>query len=82
MPSESFNLTDTVSLNARILYNFVAGRAVLPDIRNVSTRLAVGGGDIKITDLNINALNIKINAEAEYVLSAKNVNTFRQGRRY
>jgi hypothetical protein len=59
------NLADNVSLSARMLYNLAAGRAVLPNIRNVLTRYAVGGGDIKITDLNINVLNIKINAEVD-----------------
>jgi hypothetical protein len=50
----------------------VAERAVLPDIGNVLTRLDLGNGDIKIPDLNINALNILKSTRA---LSAKNVNT-------
>jgi hypothetical protein len=32
-------------------YNFISRGDVLHDIRNVLTRLAVGNGDVKITDL-------------------------------
>ncbi|MDR3256575.1 MAG: hypothetical protein LBT18_02840 [Endomicrobium sp.] len=73
--SSRLDLTNNISLGTSILYNFMAKGTVLPDIRNVPTSLTVGEGDIKITDLDIDTLNMKINAEAEYALSAQNINT-------
>ncbi|MDR3092712.1 MAG: hypothetical protein LBU33_02205 [Endomicrobium sp.] len=73
--SSRFNLTDNISLGAGILYNFMAAGAAVPDIRNVPASLVVGGVDVKIADLDIDALNMKINAEAEYALSVQNINT-------
>ncbi|MDR3275235.1 MAG: hypothetical protein LBS81_04605 [Endomicrobium sp.] len=45
---------------------------ILPNIRNVPTSLTIGTADIKVKDLDINSLNMKINYEAEYALSSQN----------
>jgi hypothetical protein len=70
-----FDLTDNISFGASMLHNFTSNETVLPDIRNTPNNLTVGEGDVKITDLDIDALNMKINAQAKYALSSQNINT-------
>jgi hypothetical protein len=73
--SNRFNMTESISIGASILHNFMSKSRVLPDIRNAPTSLSVGEGDFKIEGLNVDALNMQINANAEYALSAYNENT-------
>lgn len=71
----NWNLTDSISVGGSFLYDFSAKGSVLPDIRSTPTSLMVGEGDAKITDMRIDALNMTINAEAEYAVSSQNDNT-------
>ncbi|MDR2427074.1 MAG: hypothetical protein LBD46_07870 [Endomicrobium sp.] len=71
----NLNLTNNISIGGSLLYDFTAKGAVLPDIRSTPRSLLVGEGDIKITDLKINSLNITINAAAEYAVSSQDDNT-------
>ncbi|MDR1418010.1 MAG: hypothetical protein LBI80_02480 [Endomicrobium sp.] len=73
--SSKFNLTENISIGASILHNFMSKSTVLPDIRNSPTSLSVGEGDFKIDGLNVDTLNMQINASAEYALSVYNENT-------
>ncbi|MDR0617179.1 MAG: hypothetical protein LBG23_00075 [Endomicrobium sp.] len=73
--SSKFNLTENISIGASMLHNFMSKSTALPDIRNAPISLTVGEGDFKIDNLNIDALNIQLNANAEYALSAYNENT-------
>jgi hypothetical protein len=70
-----FDLTDNISFGASALHSFTSNATTLPDIKNASTSLTVGEGDAKITDLDIDTLNMKINAQAKYALSSQNINT-------
>ncbi|MDR2437459.1 MAG: hypothetical protein LBD17_05295 [Endomicrobium sp.] len=69
------NLTDSFSIGASIISNFTSKRKEVPDIKNTPTSLTISECDAKITDLDIDFLNMKINANAEYVLSSQNNNT-------
>ncbi|MDR0723963.1 MAG: hypothetical protein LBF23_02125, partial [Endomicrobium sp.] len=73
--NSKFNLTDNISIGASVLHNFMSKSRVLPDIRNSPTSLTVGEGDFKIDALDIDTLNMQINANAEYAVSAYNENT-------
>ncbi|MDR1942175.1 MAG: hypothetical protein LBQ47_07595 [Endomicrobium sp.] len=69
------NLTNDITLGGSLLYNFTAKGGALPDIRSTPTSLMVAEGDAKINDLSIDALNVKINAAAEYAFSSQDDNT-------
>jgi hypothetical protein len=67
-------LTDSFSIGASVIYNFTAKGKELPDIKNTPTSLTIGECDAKITDLDIDVLNMRFNADAEYALSSQNNN--------
>ncbi|MDR2818367.1 MAG: hypothetical protein LBB37_02880 [Endomicrobium sp.] len=67
-------LTDSFSIGASVIYNFTAKGKELPDIKNTPTSLTIGECDAKITDLDIDVLNMRVNADAEYALSSQNNN--------
>ncbi|MDR2192136.1 MAG: hypothetical protein LBO62_04595 [Endomicrobium sp.] len=69
------NLTKDISVGASLLYNFTAKGGELPDVRSAPTSLTVGEVDAKITDMSVDFLNMKINADAEYAFSSQNDNT-------
>jgi hypothetical protein len=69
------NLTDTISIGASVINNFSSKGKEVPDIKNTPTSLTIGECDAKITDLDINFFNMRINADAEYALSSQNNNT-------
>lgn len=71
----SYDITNNISLGASVLYDFTAKGGTLPDIRNTPTSLLVAEVDTKIADLDIEALNMRIDAEAEYAFSTKDDNT-------
>ncbi|MCL2144170.1 MAG: hypothetical protein FWH43_01555 [Endomicrobia bacterium] len=71
----NWNLTNNISAGGSFLYDFTAKGTVLPDIRSVPTSLMVTEGDVKVTDLKIDALNMTVNASAEYAVSSQNDNT-------
>ncbi|MCL2335332.1 MAG: hypothetical protein FWC57_04635, partial [Endomicrobia bacterium] len=70
----SLNLTNNISMGASLMYDFSAKGSVLPDIRSTPTSLMVAEGDVRITDLDIDALNLRVNAGAEYAVSSQNNN--------
>ncbi|MDR3306699.1 MAG: hypothetical protein LBS61_03395 [Endomicrobium sp.] len=65
-------LTESFSVGASVIRNFTAKGKELPDIRNTPKSLTIGECDAKITDLDINFLNMRVNAAAEYALSSQN----------
>lgn len=69
------DLTRSISMGASFLYDFTAKGAVMPDIRSTPTGLMVGEADVKITDMDIEPLNLRINADAEYAVSSQDDNT-------
>jgi len=69
------DLTENVSIGASALYNFSSKGTVLPDIRSTPSSLLVAEGDVKVRDLDIDALNLRINADAEYAVSSQDDNT-------
>jgi hypothetical protein len=69
------NLTESFSIGASVINNFTSKGKELPDIRNTPTSLTIGECDAKITDLDIDFLNMKINAASEYALNSQNNNT-------
>lgn len=71
----NLNLTNNISVGGSFLYDFSAKGSVLPDIRSTPTSLMVGEGDVKITDLTIDPLNMTVNASAEYAISSQNDNS-------
>ena len=71
----NLNLTNNLSIGGSFLYDFAAKGSVLPDIRSTPTSLMVGEGDVRLTDFDIDALNVRINAAAEYAVSSQDDNT-------
>jgi len=71
----NLDITNNISLGGSVLYNFAAQGNSLPDVRSTPSSLLVGEGDIKMTDLDIDALNMRVNASAEYAFSSQNNNT-------
>ncbi|MDR1196343.1 MAG: hypothetical protein LBL00_07705, partial [Endomicrobium sp.] len=71
----NLNITNNISIGGSLLYDFTAKGSVLPDIRSTPTSLMVGEGDVKITDLRVDSLNMTINAAAEYAVSSQDYNT-------
>lgn len=69
------DLTNKISMGASFLYNFTAKGLVMPDIRSTPTGLMVGEADFKVTSLDINTLNMRIDADAEYAVSSQDDNT-------
>jgi hypothetical protein len=69
------DLTDNISVGASVLYNSTAKGSALPDIRSTPESLLVTEVDAKILDLDIDALNMRINADAEYAVSSQDDNT-------
>jgi hypothetical protein len=68
-------LTDSFSIGASVIHNFTAKGKELPDIRSTPTSLTIGECDARITDFDIDFLNMRVNSDAEYALSSQNNNT-------
>ncbi len=73
--SSRLDLSDSISFGGSFLYDFTAKGNILPDIRSTPTSLMVGEGDFTIKDLDIDALNLKLNASGEYAISVQDNNT-------
>lgn len=71
----NWNLTNNISAGGSFLYDFSAKGASLPDIRSTPSSLMAAEGDVKVTDLKIEALNMTVNAAAEYAASSRDGNT-------
>ncbi|MDR1474611.1 MAG: hypothetical protein LBS38_02845 [Endomicrobium sp.] len=70
-----FKVIDNFSVGASIIHNFTAKGKELPDIKNTPTNLTISECDAKITDLDIDLLNMRLNGGVEYALSSYNSNT-------
>jgi hypothetical protein len=70
-----FKVIDNFSVGASILHNFTAKAKELPDIKNTPTSLTISECDAKITDLDIDLLNMRLNGGTEYALSSYNSNS-------
>ena len=69
------NLTNEIKAGGSLLYNFTAKGTTLPDIRSTPSSLLVGEADLRVSDMQIQPLNMRFNGSAEYALSSQNDNT-------
>ncbi|AKL97904.1 hypothetical protein [Endomicrobium proavitum] len=69
------NIADNITAGAGLLYNFTAKGNSLPDVRSTPNSLLVGEGDLRITDYDLDMLNMRVNLGAEYAFSSQNDNT-------